>query len=278
MNVRESPLTKLQDEILEGVGHHRYLATSQARRLFLPSATVESGATNKILRRLEARGLVESTRLASRGDSLWWLTAEGYALLGRRQARPYRASREKAEGQNQAHSIAVTEVGVIFAEASRLRGDECGPFALEHEVRLSSGPSPVIADGLLGYTEVRDEECIAREALIELDRARYPVRRLWERLRAYASLWADPAGWAVSFPGGWPPTLVVVDAPTPLASELRIAQALGHLEGDPELAGLGMPIGFATMAALRQSGPWAPVWSIAGDPTGRDWTLAPDSA
>lgn len=263
-------LTRSQDEVLEGLAHHRYLTTGQVRRLWFPASTEISGAANKVLRALESLKLVESTRTASRGETLWWPATEGYALLASRRQRAYRASRDKAEGQNQEHSIAVSEVGVLFVEAARVRGDECGPLSLEHEVRLSSGSAPVIADGLLSYAETHGGEFVAREALIEVDRARYPARRLWDRLRAYGSLKDDPRSWAVGFPGGWPPTLVVVDAPTNTQSELRIALVLDLLDRDP---GNNLQVGFTTLPALRTRGPWEMIWSVPGDPQGRAWTL-----
>lgn len=265
-------LTTEQDIVLELLVHHRYLTPSLVRRLELPDTTPESGAVNKILRRLAAEGMAESIRNAEgRGEFVWWATEAGHKYLAARSGRAYRATAEKAAGQGQAHSLLVSEVAVLFAEAARARGDDCGPLSLAHEVCLSTEKDPVIADGLLSY--VVADPLSAAECFVEVDRAKYSSRRLWERLRAYADLWGDPGRWALKFMGGWPPCLVIVAGETPRATALRIDSALGYLESDAELAECGLSIGFASMSDLRERGPWAPVFAQAGHPDRTDWTL-----
>lgn len=265
-------LTTEQDAVLEGLAHHRYLTPSLVRRLWLPDTTSESGAANKILRELKRQAMADSIRSSEgRGEFVWWTTAAGHKYLEGRPSRTYRASAEKAAGQSQSHSILVSEVAVLFAEAARAQGDDCGPLSLEHEVRLSTDDKPVIADGLLSY--MVSEPLAAVEALVEVDRVKYSSRRLWERLRAYADLWGDPGRHALKFMGGWPPVLVIVAGETPKATALRIDTALGFLEHDDDLAGCEMQIGFASMVDLRERGPWAPVFSRPGCSGRTDWTL-----
>lgn len=265
-------LTTEQDAVLEGLAHHRYLTPSLVRRSDLPHTTPESGAANKILRELKRQGLADSIRSSEgRGEFVWWATAMGHKYLEGRPSRAYRASAEKAAGQNQFHSILVSEVAVLFTEAARSRGDDCGPFSLAHEVRLSTDKDPVIADGLLSYMVA--DPLAAVEALIEVDRAKYSPRRLWERLRAYADLWGEPERHALKFMGGWPPVLVLVAGETPKATALRIDTALGFLEHDDDLAQCEMRIGFASMSDLRDRGPWGPIFALPRVSGRTDWTL-----
>lgn len=270
-------LTTEQDEALEGLAHHRYLTPSLVRRLWLPDTASESGAANKILRELKRQMMAESIRNSEgRGEFVWWATAAGHKYLETRSGRSYRATPEKAAGQGQAHSLLVSEVAVLFAEIARARGDDCGPLSLEHEVRLSTDKDPAIADGLLSY--MVSEPLAAVEALVEVDRAKYSSRRLWERLRAYADLWGDPGRWALKFMGGWPPVLVIVAGDTPRATALRIDSALGFLEHDDDLAGCEIQIGFASMDDFRDRGPWAPIFSLPHQSDPVDWTLRPAMA
>jgi hypothetical protein len=265
-------LTTEQDGVLEGLAHHRYLTPSLVRRLWLPDTTPESGAANKILGYLADKKMAGSVRNANgRGEFVWWATETGHKYLAARSGRAYRATAEKAAGQGQAHSILVSEVAVLFTETARSRGDDCGPFSLAHEVCLSTDKDPVIADGLLSYMVA--DPLAAVEALIEVDRAKYSPRRLWERLRAYAALWGEPERHALKFMGGWPPVLVLVAGETPRATALRIDAALGFLEHDDDLAQCEMRIGFASMDDLRRWGPWAPIFALPRVSDKTDWTL-----
>jgi hypothetical protein len=268
--------------VLELLWQHRLLSGQQLKRLLAPETS--NAYISKILRELARRELVEWAGMRAPGSGrVWFLTERGGDVVAcgpTFEARRLILPRESAEGALQAHTIAVNEVGVLFVEAARRRGDECGAMAWRHEInhRISngrgrgrSGAESLQADALLNYAVILPGgRLMLRYLFVELDRATEPADALAEKLRQYArfyhhkavgeeDLLAGEYAWRRHYPL-YPQVLIVLTGRPRPALELRIRSARALAAQDPFCRSTPeLQVFFTLLEELQEAGPFARV-------------------
>jgi hypothetical protein len=284
-----SYLSALDSSVLTSLYQRRLLTTSQLNRLLVPGA-VDFSYLRRRLRRLVRAGVVQAVA-AGRGwgtpESAWFLTAAGADTAeasGEVQVRPYRISPVKAAGPAQAHLLAVNEVGVLFVEAARGRGDECGPldWTLEIAHRIRDGSARrfaddlLITDALLYYTLVNPNgNRVHLRFFVELDRATMTVARLARKIDQYARYyayvpgadrrkrWADESNrpaWEEIYPR-FPKLLVILTGKSPGQLENRIRDLRAYCQVNGRLRPLTsvLAMGATTLDQLVNLGPFGSI-------------------
>lgn len=272
--------------ILESLGQHRLLSTSQVRELHAPDASRQW--THRELARLRAAELAEGTRAAG-GRLLWHLTERGADALGmvpsRAETRRKVIAPEQAAGPLQEHTLAVNDVGLAFVRAARGRGDECGPFDWLHEVAHSLGPLPgrrmpeqLISDAVLTYQLAGGEgQASIAYRFIELDRANRSAADLARRLGRYGRLYRrtipaeDSPGesvalWERLYPV-FPTVLVVLAGRARDRLEDRRRTVLALCRQDLDLSEAPeVEVSICLLGDLAERGPFAPIFRTLPEP------------
>lgn len=247
---------------------HRLLTTTHLHRMICPHATVSYLRRN--LRIARTAGYLTSIPWGRRHGLLWLLTDQGYAAVEQtyeHDRRPYRMTPQLAASRILGHRLAVTETGLAFVQHSVGRPVECTPYSWMPEVlHRAAPPAPqpgrrreerreqVIADAVLTYTVTAENREVA--VLLEIDRGRYAVGRLVDKLATYNRLgfriWRDRYG--------EPPLLLVVLADmTEAAATQRIEQLCGRYQQiapGVRSSGSTLPMLATSLTALRRHGPW----------------------
>jgi hypothetical protein len=277
-------LPQVAVEVLASVTQHRVLSTAQVRTIHLP----ESGPrwAQRVLAGLERAGLVAHVHAAGESLRLWYVTERGARLAqaaGALDEAPMVLDAAQAAGQLQAHTLAVNDAGICFLEAARERGDEFGALSWRHEVAhpLTRGRGrrrrQLVADALLTYLLVGEDEVSLEQRFLELDRATLPVDRLAAGLARYAEFHrarderGEPA-WRARYPA-FPPVLCVLAGAPRSVLERRRATAIALLRSDPQLSRTPeAAIFICLLDDLQEAGPFAPILLDPRDP-GRpvDW-------
>lgn len=270
-------------ELLLSVYQHRMLSTSQVHRLHAPDVGIRS--IQAMLTKLRKAGLIDGVAVP-RSETLWFVTAKGAGLaeLADVRARAYRVTPAAAAGPLLAHTEAVNDVGIAFVEAARRLGHECGPLDWEHEIahpwrdvgqaRRGGTDHLVIADAVLRYTVLDDDEDALLTRWVELDRATQSVARLEHKIRCYAAMHdyrppgARQPGWRSQYVE-WPRLLVVLAGrPEPALQrrrELLTAACTTNPDIAPRLEQLAASV--TTLGELTRRGPFAPIWHpLTGGP------------
>jgi hypothetical protein len=255
---------------------HRLMSTTQLRQLLLPDAA-GSSYLRRELSTLRAGGLVDAVGSGSAGEALWFVTSAGAELAedsGQVAARPYRMTPDRAAGALQQHTLAVNDVGIVFTDVARQRGDTCGPLdwtpEVAHQIRRGQH---LICDALLDYV-AEDQDAGTRTQLrwfIELDRATMPVARLAAKLAIYAE-YAQltrpgrdrvPA-WRQRYPA-FPRLLVVLAGASDPALQRRACDLAAAAAAGGALRRAHVAAGVTTLASLREYGPFERVFIHLGE-------------
>src|SRR5262249_42596540 len=135
---------------------------------------------------------------------------------------------------------------IAFLRAARGRGEDFGPLAWRHEVAHPLRPGirarrarAVIADAVLTYLRLTEEEVLVEQRFLELDRATLPVDAMAAELARYAELFAardkgrDPV-WLGRYPV-FPHVVCVLAGAGREALERRRDTALALLRAKPGL-------------------------------------------
>lgn len=280
----ERSLPPIGIEILELLWQHRLLSGSQLKRLVAPEAS--DAYLSGVLCELKERELAASVRMRATGAAkVWFLTNRGGDVV---EAAPTKAEPRRlilspvnAAGGLQAHTLAVNEVGILFVEAARRRGDECGPLAWQHEIhhrisngqgRRRSGAESVQADALLNYAVIlADGRVELRYLFLELDRATEPAEVLAGKLRQYARLYhhklpgdvddplAGEQAWRRTY-AVFPEVFIVLTGKPGPALERRITLVKALARQDPTCRSTPeLRVSFTVLEELVDEGPFAPV-------------------
>ncbi|UJA21631.1 hypothetical protein HJD18_16340 [Thermoleophilia bacterium SCSIO 60948] len=260
-------------EVLASVAQHRLLTTAQVQAIHLPGRG-ERWA-QRVLGRLAGAGLLDHVHAPGGRRRLWFITghgAERASSAGVLDRPPKLLSAADAAGQLHAHTLAVNDTAICFLEQARERGDEFGPLSWRHEVAhpLTRGRGKrrrqFVADALLSYLLVAEEEVVLEQRLLELDRATLPVDRLARGLARYAQLHRarDEHGeplWRTWYPA-LPPVLCVLAGASRAVLERRRDTAIALCATDPELARTPeVAISLCLLEDLQRHGPFAPIFT-----------------
>jgi hypothetical protein len=301
---------------LELLYQHRVLSTQQLHTLLTEpeSRPPRPVYLRQQLGELRLAGLVSRVRAHGSGGPgrvrslpyLWFLTeagAESVEEAGELPVRSYRVTPESVAGARQAHTLAVSDVGIAFVEHARRLGHECGPLDWTPEVanRIRDGQrrfedDHVISDALLNYVHIERGQRTMLSFFIEVDRATMTSARLAAKLAAYGRLYeyvpqgpdrgrrlvnATRPSWMYSYPV-FPRVLVVLDAAPPRAGQpdtraqrlaARTEDLYTRTAADARLSRLkgDLAIGVTTLQQLREHGPCAPIFTplLRGTPSAR---------
>jgi hypothetical protein len=263
-------------EIMESLYQHRVLSTTQIHELHAPG--VHKSFSRRLLGTLQKAGVVEYVPGAGR-LKLWYLTKRGndaVEMIGTRaEHRRKQVSADQAAGPLRMHTLAVNDVGIAFVNASRARGDECGPLAWRHEIahpitpRRNRRPGDmVIADALLTYTQQSPDRTLSvHRRFIELDRATIPLQALCEKFDRYARLRdytpeepgrdARRSGWRAYY-DQFPVVLVIFAHRDRRTLQRRMQNTIALHQADARTRELAMLA--SLLEDLCEHGPFAPVF------------------
>lgn len=276
-------------EIVASLALHRALSAAQVRAIHLPEA--RERWCQRVLARIAAAGLIDHARAVGSPQRLWFATEAGARAAlaaGALARRPRLPSASEVVGPLQAHTVAVNEAAIRFLADARERGDEFGPLAWRHEVAHPLRPGArgrraraVIADALLTYLRVTDEEVFVEQRFLELDRATLPVDGMVTELARYGELFraagedGEPL-WRSRYPA-FPAVLCVLAGGGREALERRRETALALLGTDPQLARTPeVAIRVCLLEDLLAAGPFAPIFCEPRDPERAvDWLGEP---
>lgn len=275
-------------EIVASLAQHRALSAEQVRRIHLPGSGERW--SQRVLARLRSAGFVDYAQATGAPQRLWFATPAGVdaALAATAlDVEPRVLSSAEVAGPLQAHTVAVNEVGIRFLEAARERGDEFGPLAWRHEVAhpLNRGRGArrrnLIADAVLTYLRLTEEEVFVEQCFLELDRATMSVDALTSELGQYARLYGarDERGeplWGERYPI-FPAVICVLAGARPELLERRRDTALALLRAKPEMS-LAPEVTVRVCLAedLYHRGPFAPIFADLREPASSvDWLGSP---
>ncbi|MEU5959316.1 replication-relaxation family protein [Streptomyces sp. NPDC047525] len=325
LHLVESPVTPARTrsfhtiarQALELLYQHRVLSTQQLHVL-LTSPEKRADRPYYLLKQLaelHKAGLVSRIRAQGGGAGpgrvrtkpfLWFLTesgAESVEEAGELPIRPYRVTPDSVASARQAHTLALNDTGIAFAEHARRLGHECGPLDWIPEVanRIRDGQrrfedDHVISDAVLNYVHVAGGRRTMLSFFVELDRATMTSARLAAKIQAYGRLYeyvpqgpdrarrmpnATRPAWMYNYPV-FPRVLVILDAAPPRHGEpdrrakrlaARTEDLYTRAAADVRLSRLkgDIAIGVTTLQQLQQHGPCADIFTplLRGTPSAR---------
>jgi hypothetical protein len=266
-------------EIVASLAVHRALSTRQVRDVHMPGAGVRW--SQRVLARLAAAGLADHTRASRPSRRLWLATEEGIKAAvesGVLPRAPRQTTAREARGPLQAHTAAVNEAGIAFLRAARERGEDFGPLAWRHEVAHPLRPGArgrrarwLIADALLTYLRLTEEEVLIEHRFLEADRATLPVDAMASELARYAELFRaagrdEEPLWRSRYPV-FPGVVCVLVGASRGALERRRDVALALLRAEPGLTRTPeVSIRICLLEDLVARGPYAPIFHGLREP------------
>ncbi len=284
-------LPAVATEVLTSIYQHRLLSTTQVHAMHMPGRTRRWA--EQVLAQLASRGLTAFVRSGLGGARLHYLTlagAQAVELIPTRvETRRKLITPEQAAGPLWRHTLAVNDVGIVFLQAARERGDDFGPLGWRHEIAHRAPTAGrtagelLIADALLTYLALGPARKLTfHYRLLELDRATVPTDTLAGKLSRYADLYryaptgrgktAGQPAWQARYPIF--PDIICVLTGQPRAALTRRAQTvLALCREDPQLQRTPeVRVSLALLEDLQAKGPFAAIWHQPKDP-GRalDW-------
>lgn len=275
----QMPLSECDSLVLAVLARHHLMTTTQLHRLLGAGRTLRQ--IQRTMAKLAAAGLV--MRAPCRwwhALAAWYVTDTGAVAAGDADSRPAEPmTPTRATGRGQQHLLLSNEVGVLWVEALRAAGHECGPLDWEHEVlhRIADRPSPradceyLKADLLIRCMLHTDSAAVGMVRFVEVDRATETVMTLFEKVRSYARFLSyRPRGqrrpsWQTLY-SRFPKLIVVFDGAAEATLHRRQAALLDLCRDDiviqPGLPDLGVYT--VTVSELAHGGPLAPVFRCPG--------------
>ncbi|MBS1892629.1 MAG: replication-relaxation family protein [Actinobacteria bacterium] len=278
-------LPEATPEILASLASHRALSAAQVGEIHMPEAGARR--VRSALGRIATAGLADHTRAPGPVRSLWFATEEGIAAAVTAGALPRplpTLTARQVRGRLRSHTFAVNEAAIAFLRSARERGEDFGPLAWRPEVAHPLRPGTrgrraraVIADALLTYLRLTEQEVLLEQRFLELDRATLPVDAMAAELARYAELFrATGKGgtpvWRSRYPV-FPGVICVLAGASREALGRRRDTALALLRAEPWLT-LTPEVGIrmCLLEDLVERGPFAPIFHGLREP-GRevDW-------
>jgi hypothetical protein len=272
-------------EIVASVAQHRALSVAQIAAIHLPDA--RRRWCQRVVAQIGAAGLIAPARTTGAPQRLWFATQAGARAAlaaGALAEEPRLLSAAEVAGPLCAHTVAVNDAAIRFLVTARERGDEFGPLAWRHEVAHPLRPGArgrrrraLIADAVLSYLRLTEEEVFVEQRFLELDRATLPVDGLVAELGRYAELFraAGEGGeplWRSRYPV-FPAVLCVLAGARRGLLERRRDTALALAGTDPQLTRTPeVAIRVCLFEDLIEAGPFAPIFNEPRDPARAvDW-------
>ena len=290
---KPSPVEPLPHQILAVLGQHRMATTNQMHELLRPGAARQT--VSAPLNKLRRDGLVDYAVLPQSNRSrAWYLTGDGARLTkdfpALRGRPPYPISSATAASLKTPHTLTVLRSHLAFVAGAPRRGDEHGHLDWTPEVAhpLSDGER-IIADAVMHYTLIGDDERTKLRAFVEVDRTTMGSERLASKLIEYARLWTyepqligrprsrQPAAagpvWLRWYPV-FPRVLFVLTGASRYVLDNRISDLKAMVAEHPLVGTLArqVPMGAAVLEDLEEHGPTGGVWVPLAGGEPRPWT------
>lgn len=290
---KPSPVEPLPHQILAVLGQHRMATTNQLHELLRPGVAHQT--VSAPLNKLRRDGLVDYTVLPrSNRSRAWYLTSDGARLTrdfpALRGRPPYPISSATAASLKTPHTLTVLRSHLAFVADARRRGDEHGHLDWTPEVAhpLSDGER-IIADAVMHYTLIGDDERTKLRAFVEVDRTTMGSERLASKLIEYARLWSyepQPIGrprsrqpaaagpvWLRWYPV-FPRVLFVLTGASRYVLGNRINDLKAMVAEHPLVGALArqVPMGAAVLEDLEERGATGDVWVPLAGGEPRPWT------
>jgi len=290
---KPSPVEPLPHQILAVLGQHRMATTNQLHELLRPGVAHQT--VSAPLNKLRRDGLVDYTVLPrSNRSRAWYLTSDGARLTrdfpALRGRPPYPISSATAASLKTPHTLTVLRSHLAFVADARRRGDEHGHLDWTPEVAhpLSDGER-IIADAVMHYTLISDDERTKLRAFVEVDRTTMGSERLASKLIEYARLWSyepQPIGrprsrqpaaagpvWLRWYPV-FPRVLFVLTGASRYVLGNRINDLKAMVAEHPLVGALArqVPMGAAVLEDLEERGATGDVWVPLAGGEPRPWT------
>ncbi|WP_043687617.1 replication-relaxation family protein [Streptomyces xylophagus] len=290
---KPSPVEPLPHQILAVLGQHRMATTNQLHELLRPGVAHQT--VSAPLNKLRRNGLVDYTVLPQSNRSrAWYLTSDGARLTrdfpALRGRPPYPINSATAASLKTPHTLTVLRSHLAFVTDARRRGDEHGHLDWTPEVAhpLSDGER-IIADAVMHYTLIGDDERTKLRAFVEVDRTTMGSERLASKLIEYARLWSyepqqigRPRSRQAAAPGAvwlrwypvFPRVLFVLTGATRYVLGNRISDLKAMVAEHPLVSALArqVPMGAAVLEDLEEHGPTSDVWMPLAGGELRPWT------
>jgi len=171
------------------------------------------------------------------------------------------------------HSLLANQVGLRFCEISSILGDQCDPFAWEHEIAFKyrkskrAEPQLLISDMILHYTAIRNGQTTLVPLIIELDRGTQGVNKLIEKIQKYKYLHSTPDAWIDRFPAGFPRLLIIAEDGRKGSGGRDCAKAIWETYQTTEMP-QGFNVGIVTKKVFfnpaYEQGPLGSMWGPLG--------------
>ncbi|MFI6494312.1 replication-relaxation family protein [Streptomyces sp. NPDC050564] len=284
-----SPVEPLAHQLLTALAQHRMATTNQLHVLLRPDRSRQS--VSERLNELRRERLVEFVVLPqAHRTRVWYLTPKGARLTrdwpALRGRPPYPITSATAASLKTPHTLTVVRTHLAFVADARRRGDEHGHLDWTPEVSHAIGDGErVVADAVMHYTLIDDQQRRKLRAFVEVDRATMGAERLASKLIEYARFWSyepQPVGrrrqaagavWLRWYPL-FPRVLFVLTGASRQTLDNRISDLQAMAAQHPLVAALAreVPLGAVVLDDLEEHGPTRDVWVPLGGGEPRPWT------
>jgi hypothetical protein len=276
------PVEPLKHQLLATLAQHRMASTNQLHVLLRPDRSRQS-VSEQLNALLDERLINFVVLPQSHRTRVWYLTPTGARLTrdwpALRGRPPYPITSATAASLKTPHTLTVLRTHLAFVADARRRGDEHGHLDWTPEVSHTIGDGDrVVADAVMHYTLVEDEQRRKLRAFVEVDRATMSSERLAAKLIEYARLWvyeplpvgrrrpAGGPGWLRWYPV-FPRILFVLTGAARQTLNNRISDLKAMAAHHPLVAHLAreVPLGAVLLEDLDEHGPTSDVWTpLAG--------------
>ncbi|MFJ4790806.1 replication-relaxation family protein [Streptomyces sp. NPDC088794] len=289
-----SPTEPLKHQLLATLAQHRMASTHQLHVLLRPDPSRQS--VSQRLNQLLGEHLVDFVVLPqSHRSRVWYLTHKGARLTrdwpALRGRPPYPITSATAASLKTPHTLTVLRTHLAFVADARRHGDEHGHLDWTPEVLHTIGDGErVVADAVMHYTLIEDQQRRKLRAFVEVDRATMSSERLAAKLIEYARLWSyqpqpvsrqrprhtetipGPA-WLRRYPV-FPRILFALTAASRQVLNGRISDLQAMVAQHPLVATMAqqVPLGAAVLEDLEEQGPTSDVWTPLTGGKSRPWT------
>lgn len=263
------PLTQREADVLRLLARYRFLTRAQLEAFLFTNGRLSAQSRHVVSRRVLAALLAKSliTRTArtvggpqgGSGAYAYYLSSAGFRLVDDRAELP-RRSAPRGTFLLQ-HALATADVALAFLKsASAENGHELLSFETDWETAQHIGSTILVPDAQLLYA-TRELEL---HAFLEVDLGTAGSKFFRRKIDRYLALYRD-GSWRKTLTL-WPTVLTVTPTATRAALLKRTTEAV--LTAQPDAADLraGVEFAFTSLPQLRDHGPLAAIWHVAGCP------------
>jgi Replication-relaxation len=260
-----NPFTEREETLLGHLRSFRYLTHAQIVEFLFADSALQPKSREitayQLLRALRQRGLVTSNaRAAADPDGaptriVYFLTAQGLRAAGAVQGDRRRAGTPRGS-LLVAHSLMVADIAIAFRRSALAeQGHALRTWQCDWQFASWLSESYVLPDARFEYTTAHHEIY----AFVEADRGTEGTRFFRGKIERYVALYKG-ARWRATLPF-WPFVLTVTPT-SKRAVELQRATESVLAIGSEER--IGAAFRFTALVDLREFGPFASIWRVAG--------------